>query len=204
MLELSNYINFVLVLVTFGALMYSRRQNLIYDSPRLVIRSTGYVMKQDKQKMEASCTVTNAGNGVALQTFLLIKIDTVDQDYYYLSKPENIIRPFELQDRIFELTIDKPNDVNIKKSMEFIVISIDFFENLHVATGKFPTQNEHLENLMTPTKHISKMNYRYHYYKKGMEIAKEQGNTYVNEKEEQYKRRLKELDEIFGLSKSRV
>ncbi|WBL16356.1 hypothetical protein [Sutcliffiella sp. NC1] len=195
-MDVTTYVNIVLVLIGFITLYYNKRQTIINDAPRIVVKKTNFNKNKDKPSV-ISCKVTNAGNGVALQTYLLVRI----KDYYdynieaHLSKPENLIYPREESDRNIEILIENALDID---KADIYIISLDFFENIHVSKLEFSRNNEHLTKLMKPVKVISKLNPKYSTYNDWINQAVEQENTYAHQHERNKRKILEDLENRLG------
>ncbi len=195
-MDATTYINLVLVLIGFITLFYNKRQAVINDAPRLVVKKTNINVRPEKPTV-ISCELTNAGNGVALQTFLLVRIKDY-QDFSieaHLSKPTNLIYPREKTDRRIEVSIDRFINMD---NIDAYVISIDFFKNIHVSKMGFSRNNEHLMKLMEPVKAISKYNPIYSTYNEWIKQAVEQENTYAHLHKKKQKKILDDLEKRLG------
>lgn len=183
-------ISTILLMVTFGTVIFAKRNLLAIDSPRLVVtnvkdrntRETG-----EKQHF-IKANVKNFGNGIALRTYLIV---ITKNKKHFLSKPLVTLE----RDDCGELEVDIGFKNEVKKAF---IITHDFFDGYYKVDVNTKFDNSHLYSMVRPVKRISSYGLTKNRINRWMKKAKKQGNTYPDLVERKHKKEIEGLKAQFG------
>jgi len=183
-------ISTILLMVTFGTVIFAKRNLLAIDSPRLVVtnvkdrntRETG-----EKQHF-IKASVKNFGEGIALRTYLIV---ITKNKKHFLSKPLVTLE----RDDCGELEVDIGFKNEVKKAF---IITHDFFDGYYKVDVNTKFDNSHLYSMVRPVKRISSYGLTKNRINRWMKKAKKQGNTYPDLVERKHKKEIEGLKAQFG------
>ncbi|SHH39679.1 hypothetical protein [Virgibacillus chiguensis] len=179
-------INIVLFPVSLLTLYVARLQYRANHSPVITVKIVKERIITDVETNDFKVIVKNLGNGVCIDSFLVLKEKTTDnKSKYYLSKPVREIHP----KTTVEFVINKSKDT--KDITRYMLIYMDFLGYLYIAgdahKGKTDKDNKHLHRLTKPTKPLFLLhptNIKFHWWKCR---AIKQNNTYLGQIEKKIK-----------------
>ncbi len=146
-------ISIILYPISLLTLYLARLQFQANHAPVITITSNKLRQSNQMDESRFNITVKNLGNGVCIDSFLLLKEkDVNNRTQYYMSKPEREIQP----DTAIEFTITK--EESFEHDVQYMLVYMDFFGHKYLASnvhrGRKSYDYKHLERLTQPSKQL--------------------------------------------------
>ncbi|WP_019414502.1 hypothetical protein [Paenisporosarcina sp. TG20] len=140
-------ISIILLMVTFGTVIFAKRNLQAIDSPRLVVTNVKDRLTREtgEEQHFIKASVKNFGNGIALRTYLIV---ITKNKKHFLSKPLVTLE----RDDCGELEVDIGFKNEVKKAF---IITHDFFDGYYKVDVDTKFDNSHLYSMVRPVKRIS-------------------------------------------------
>lgn len=183
-------ISMILLVVTFGTVIFAKRNLQAIDSPRLVVTRVKDKMTRENGEEQhfIKASVKNFGSGIALRTYLIV---ITKNKKHFLSKPLVTLE----RDDCGELEVDIGFKNEVKKAF---IITHDFFDGYYKVDVDTEFDNSHLYSMVRPVKRISSYGLTKKRINRWMKKAKKQGNTYSDLVESKQKKEIEGLKAQFG------
>lgn len=181
-------LNISLLLVTFGTVLFAKRNVQAIDSPRLVAtRTNNKLTRKNGEQQFLRVKVKNFGSGVALRTYL---IAITKDKKCHLSKPLATLE----ESATDEIEVEIGFRDEIRKAF---VVSNDFFNDYYKLQINVEFNNSNLHSMDRPVKKVFKYGLSRVKINYWMKKAKKQGNTYPDLIRRQREKEIKEIKEKF-------
>ncbi|WRP06880.1 hypothetical protein U9J35_01545 [Rossellomorea aquimaris] len=183
-------ISTILLVVTFGTVIFAKRNLQAIDSPRLVVTRVKDKMTRENGEEQhlIKANVKNFGNGIALRTYLIV---ITNKKKHFLSKPLVTLE----REGGGELEVDIGFSNQVKKAF---IVTHDFFNGYYKVEVDTKFDNSHLYSMVKPVKRISSYGLTRKRINRWMKKAKKEGNTYTDYIEKKKKDEIERLKAQFG------
>ncbi|WP_101845553.1 hypothetical protein [Halobacillus sp. Marseille-P3879] len=176
-LSTSEVISLLLLIVSIITFMLSRLNYRASHAPIIAIQNRKYRISNGEKKNTFTITVKNIGNGVCIDSFLLLREKGKDTRInYYLSEPIREINSEE----VIEFTVSKGPDWD--ENAEFLLVYVDYFGKKYTSNGvtegeAAPNIDDHLR-FVQPAKQLWMLHPTYLKFLWWRYKAIQQGNTH--------------------------
>ncbi|WP_368654993.1 hypothetical protein AB4Y30_08195 [Ornithinibacillus sp. 4-3] len=202
LLEISDLINILLIIITIGTVRYASKTLLMEYSSQIII--SRYRIRSQNKEGESytwEVDIENKGRGYVVKGFILLSIKSSERKFlkqYHLSQPLLDIDPGEKD--VIKLELKKTDLDGFDSYSDGTRLEVyyqDAMNNIYVVSPGSDRNNKHLERFEQLPKKIIFPSPRYFIYKHKFKKAIKQENTYVSRKKQEIEHSKNEAIEVY-------
>lgn len=192
-LEVSDMLNILLIIVTLGTVRYASKTLLMEYSSQILVSKFRMTFLETNQTCTWEVDIENKGKGYVVKGFILLTIYTNNNKLtkeYHLSQPLFDIEPGEkdiIKLVLNETDVEDTDLHHLKFKLE--VYYQDALNNIYIVTPGTNQTNRHLEKFEKLPRKIVSFSPTYFLYKYKFKRAVQQENTFVVRQQNKYKKK---------------